>query len=142
MSIEAIDFNRQVSRFLGTAAGLCLALSAALGLALASCGRDKEEMPVIPPATSPLSRTVIGFGVINVSYTHLSAGPESGGVSQGYLRRGSLVTVIERRLVKDGGTAVSWVLVEGGGRGWLKEELVDIYDNEGQARTAAESLGR
>ncbi|MDR0583839.1 MAG: hypothetical protein LBG57_05745 [Treponema sp.] len=115
-------------------------------IAPVSCGRNKEETPVIPPLSSPLSRTIIGFGVINVSYTYVTAGPEEAGASSGYLRRGSLVRIIERRLVKNGGTVESWVLAEenaqGNVRGWLREELVDIYDNEGRAKTASESMSR
>jgi hypothetical protein len=111
-------------------------------LLLWGCGEKKEEKPVIPLTTSPLSRRVIGFGVINVSYTHVSAEPEEGSVSLGYLRRGSLVRVLERRIIKTGESPASWVLAEGGARGWLREELVDIYDNEGRARTASESMSR
>jgi hypothetical protein len=107
---------------------------------LVSCGGKGEEKPVIPPATSPLSRPVIGYGVINVSYTHVNAEPKEGAGSPGYFRRGSLVRIIERRQVKIDERADSWVLVEGAYRGWLKEEVVDIYDNEFQAKTAEESM--
>jgi hypothetical protein len=34
----------------------------------------------------------------------------------------------------------SWVLVDGNYQGWLQEAVIDIYDNEAQAKTAAESL--
>jgi hypothetical protein len=133
MRITATSQSRQGVVF------VCLALCAVL----TSCGGWKKETSVIiPPATSPLSRDVIGFGVINVSYTHVAAGPEEGGASQGYLRRGSLVRVIERRTVKKAAVSESWVLIEGGSRGWLREKLVDIYDNEGRAKTAAESMSR
>jgi hypothetical protein len=107
---------------------------------LASCGGKGEENPVIPPVTSPLSRPVIGYGVINVSYTHVNAEPGEGASSPGYLRRGSLVRIIERRRVKIDKRTESWVLAEGAYRGWLKEEVVDVYDNEFQAKTAAESM--
>jgi hypothetical protein len=105
-----------------------------------SCGGKGEEKPVIPPLTSPLSRPVIGYGVINVSYTHVNAEPKEGASSPGYLRRASLVSIIERRQIKTDKRAESWVLAEGVYRGWLKEEVVDIYDNEFQAKTAAESM--
>ncbi|MDR1318984.1 MAG: hypothetical protein LBJ90_05115 [Treponema sp.] len=107
---------------------------------LVSCGGQREEAPVLPPATSPLSRPVIGYGVVNVSYTHVNAEPEEGGSSLGYLRRGSLVKIIERRQVRIKEGAEAWVLAEEAYRGWLKEEVVDIYDNEFQAKTAAESM--
>ncbi|MDR3192603.1 MAG: hypothetical protein LBT87_06015 [Treponema sp.] len=95
-------------------------------------------MVLTPPLTPPLSRPVIGYGVINKSYTHLTETPDRAGAARGYLRRGSVIRVIERRSVIAADRAESWVLVEGDSRGWLPEDEVDIYDNEGQARTAAE----
>jgi hypothetical protein len=154
MSIEPTGPGGQVSWFGVTAAFLVLFL---LGLCAVSCQGNKEEIAVIPPPTPPLSRAVIGFGVINVSYTYITAEPADGGVSPGYLRRGSLVRVIERRTVKNNANvnangagaaagavsgAESWVLVDGAYRGWLREALVDIYDNENRALTAAESMSR
>ena len=118
---------------------------------LSACNRRKEETPVIPPLTSPLSQTFIGYGVVNVSYTRVAAQPEednSPGIfaedstSPGYLRRGSVVCILRRRLVKTQEKPESWVLVNGSCTGWLKESLVDIYDTESQARTASESMGR
>lgn len=142
MRIKASGFGRQVflfqKRCVVSGAACWLVLCAALG----SCGPRREKAPLIPPATSPLSRTVVGFGVINVSYTQISAEPDEQSVSAGYLRQGSLVRVVERRLVKKGAAAESWVLVEGNSQGWLREALVDIFDNEGRARTASESMNR
>jgi hypothetical protein len=103
-----------------------------------ACSRDKDGVVLNPPVTPPLSRPVIGYGVINKSYTHLAESPDRAGVARGYLRRGSMIRVIERRSVVSGDQAESWVLVEGDSRGWLPEGEVDIYDNEGQARTASE----
>jgi hypothetical protein len=112
----------------------------------ASCDGKKEETPVIPPLTSPLSQTYIGFGVVNVSYTRITDRPEEdsaeGNASGGYLRRGSVVSILQRRLVKNQDKLESWVLVGGTDRGWLRESLVDIYDSELQARTASEAMGR
>jgi hypothetical protein len=113
---------------------------------LGSCGGKTGEHPVIPPATPPLSRPVIGYGVVNVSYTYVVEEPGEGGVSPAYLRRGSLVRVLERRVMKTADDAAEvWVLVEGRPpqeqyRGWLKETVVDIYENTFQADTAAESM--
>jgi len=113
---------------------------------MAACDGKKEETPVIPPLTSPLSRSFVGYGVVNVSYTRVTAQPEEdapeGNISGGYLRRGTVVRILQRSLVKSQDRLESWVLVEGAGRGWLKEALVDIYDSEPQARTASESMGR
>jgi hypothetical protein len=101
---------------------------------------EKGESSILPPSTPPLSRSVIGYGVINVSYTHLVSEPSPSGFSLGYLRKGSIVEVLERRFVNNGGVTESWVLVEDSSRGWLKEEVIQVYDNEAKARTASESL--
>jgi hypothetical protein len=112
---------------------------------LGACGRKTGEIPVVPPVTPPLSRPVIGYGVVIVSYTYLVREPGEGGISLGYLRRGSLIRILERRVIRPGENTESWVLVErssapGQDRGWLKESVVNIYDNEFQANTAAESM--
>ena len=112
------------------------------GLALCACGGKNEESLVIPPVTSPLSSEYIGFAVINVSFTHVTAQPEEGSVSLGYLRRGSLVRVIERRIVTSAEGPRFWVLTEGPPRGWIREDVMDIYGNESQAKTASESVSR
>jgi hypothetical protein len=113
---------------------------------VSACNGTKEETPVVPPLTSPLSQSYIGFGVVNVSYTRITAQPEEGSAegnaSEGYLRRGSVVSILQRRMVKNQDKLESWVLVEGSDKGWLRESLVDIYDSELQARTASESMGR
>lgn len=114
-------------------------------LVLSSCDRKNEEIFIVPPETPPLSRQLIGYGVINVSYTHAAAEPDPAASSLGYLRRGSIVKVLERRPLisqdsRAGGTPESWVLVEGNFQGWLTESVLDIYDNESQAKTAAESM--
>ncbi|MDR0315394.1 MAG: hypothetical protein LBH97_00675 [Treponema sp.] len=119
---------------------LCIIFS--LALAFDSCSGKRDEAPVIPPATSPLSRPVIGFGVVNMSYTHVAAEPVEGAAVSGYLRRGSLVSIIERRSVRNGQKIETWVLAEGSSTGWLRETVVDIYDNELQAQTASEAMNR
>lgn len=105
-----------------------------------SCARSSEEIPVLPPPTHPLSRSLIGYGVISASYTHVVDMPSQRGISLGYLRRGSVVPVVERRYINNQGTAESWIMVDGNYRGWLKEEVIAIYDHEAQAQTAAESM--
>ena len=135
-----------------------------------ACNVKKEEAPVIPPLSSPLSQPYIGFGVVNVSYTRVNSEPAdqpapmsaitpaawtaeddpAETASPGYLRRGAIVRIHERRLVRDrsvagnaaGGSGESWVLVEGASKGWLKESLVDVYETELQARTASESMSK
>jgi len=117
-------------------------LAALVSLSLSACNLKKEEKPVSPPITFPLSQSYIGYGVINVSYTRLSAGIEESASSAGYLRQGSVVRIIERRLIKNEEKTEAWVLVEGTSKGWVKESLIDIYGNESQAVTASKSGNR
>jgi hypothetical protein len=116
-------------------------------LLLTACTGKNDELPLVPPVTHPLMRELVGFGVINVSYTHMLENPAEGSLSRGYLRKGSVVKIIERRPVNKRGNAEMWVLAEGAeprgqSRGWLREQLVNIYDNEFQANTASELLSR
>jgi hypothetical protein len=110
----------------------------------ASCTRAAEELPVYPPLTYPLARDLIGYGVVSVSYTHITDTPERDGASLGYLRRGSLVKIKERRSINRNGVGETWVLVEphpdGGGQGWLPEDSLAVYDREERAQTAAQNL--
>ncbi|MDR2375102.1 MAG: hypothetical protein LBD96_01535 [Treponema sp.] len=113
-----------------------------------SCNKT-EVIRLDPPAMSPLSREEIGYGVINVSYTHMVDKPDSQALSLGYLRRGSVVRVLERRAgaaTADQTAPESWVLVEApqgaDSRGWLPELVIDLYPSEAQARTASESFAQ
>jgi hypothetical protein len=116
-------------------------------LFLFSC-EQKEELRLAPPPMPPLSREEIGYGVVNVSYTHVADESGGQGLSLGYLRRGSMVRILERRIPggppsRRAGAPETWVLVEGRGiesLGWLPESVIDIYPTEAQARTAAETL--
>ena len=121
-------------------------------LCFSSCKLNKEEKPVIPPLTSPLTRDYIGFGVITASFTHINEDPAEDSRSLGYIRRGSLVRIIRRQVIKTQDAYVSWVLTDGKfdeagqsefkspAQGWLKEDVMEIYDNESQARTASEAM--
>ncbi|GHT73383.1 hypothetical protein FACS1894124_1670 [Spirochaetia bacterium] len=122
--------------------GQVLVLALIWALAVVSCDKESRELAIVPPVTPPLSRSVIGYGVISVSYTHVVAEPNQSGLSLGYLRKGSIVEVLQRRLVNRGGSGEAWVFVEGSYRGWLREDVIQVYDNEGRARTAAESLSQ
>jgi hypothetical protein len=99
----------------------------------------KEESPIIPPVTTPLSRDYIGFGVITSSYTHVTEEPSLDSVSVGYLRRGVVVRVVKRQTIISGNDSISWVFINDG---WLKEDVMEIYEYENQARTAAENFNR
>lgn len=121
--------------------GICRqVLAMSMLLSLAACTGRKAETLVVPLAAPPLSRTYIGYGVINVSYTHLAAEPGREGVSSGYLRQGAVVGIVERRVVRQSDKSEVWVRVLGEASGWLKEESIDIYDNEMQAQTAAKAM--
>ena len=117
------------------------------------CSRSQDEVPVTPPATHPLVREYIGYGVVNVSFTHLLNEPDASGVSLGYLRRGTVVRIIERKPVINRGVSESWVLAEensqgalnapaqgSSSRGWLQETTLDVFDNESRANTASKSM--
>jgi len=110
--------------------------------AVCTCKGKNEDIPVIPPVTSPLSRDYIGFGVITVSFTHITSDPADDSPSLGYIRRGSFVRIVRRQSVKNSGGFQTWVLIDGPQHGWLKEEVMDIYNSESQARTASESVLR
>jgi hypothetical protein len=71
---------------------------------------------------------------------------DAAGPSLGYLRRGSVVDILERRLVRNAGNAESWVLVKEEStqkiQGWIPASVVDVYDTKGRAKTASESMSR
>jgi hypothetical protein len=78
--------------------------------------------------------------VISSSYTQALNEPSPDSVSLGYLRRGAVVEILERRIVNFRGTPEPWIRVANVYRGWIKEEGVQIYVNETQAMTASELL--
>jgi hypothetical protein len=90
----------------------------------------------------------VGYGVVNVSYTHVVDQPGSQGLSLGYLRKGSVVRIVERRSVTNRRNVEMWLFVEAEYQGspgekisgWLREQDADIYDNESRARTASELM--
>jgi len=114
-----------------------------------SCNRSSEEQPILPPATHPLAREYIGYGVVNVSFANLLSenGPKA--VSQGYIRRGTILRIIERARTNNNGKIESWVLGESNyqasgavSRGWLQEASLLIFDNESQAITASKTMSQ
>jgi len=111
------------------------------------CRRSSQDLVVMPPATHPLARQHIGYGVVNASFIHLLSEPGASGVSHGHLRRGTVLRIIERRQVTGVGNSVSWVLaeendpsLESPSRGWLQEATVEIFDRESRASTAARAM--
>jgi hypothetical protein len=109
---------------------------------LGACNRTVDEIPFVPPVSPPLTRSVIGYGVISNSYTHVQNDPAPESVSLGYLRRGSVAEILERRIITTRGSPEAWIRVNTIYRGWIREEGVQIYANEAQARTASESLSQ
>ena len=99
-----------------------------------ACAPQKD---IKPPVTAPLSRTVLGYGVVNVSYTQVLNEPGSDGISIGFVREKTILTILERRLIKENEAQQYWVLSEGTYRGWLPESVINLYDTEGKAETAA-----
>jgi len=116
-------------------------------LLFAGCGRAANEFPVMPPATNPMARDYIGFGVVTVSFAHVLSEHGASGVSLGSLRRGTVVRVIERTHIVNQGRTETWVLAESDygepgaiSRGWLPEASLDIFNSEGRANTASRNM--
>jgi len=114
-----------------------------------SCNRSSEEQPVLPPTTHPLAREYIGYGVVNVSFANLLNENDPKAVSQGYIRRGTILRIIERAQTNNNGKIESWVLGESNyqasgavSRGWLQESALLIFDNESQAITASKTMSQ
>jgi hypothetical protein len=107
-----------------------------------ACSGNERQPAIQVPQTPPLSRSVLGYGVISASYSPLyaEAGVQSAQEGYaGYLRRGAIAEVLERRQV-DGSP---WVFARSGEiSGWLPSDAMQIYDSEAQAQTAAEKMGR
>ena len=98
------------------------------------CAPKKE---IEPPVTPPLSRSVLGYGVVTASYTRVFNEPNNNGVSLGFVREKAILTVLERRLIKEGDTLQYWFLTEGNYRGWIPESVIKLYETKGKAQTAA-----
>jgi hypothetical protein len=78
--------------------------------------------------------------VISSSYTQVLNEPSPESVSLGYLRRGAVAEILERRIITMRKTSEPWIRVNHVYRGWIREEGVQIYLNEAQAMTASELL--
>lgn len=111
-----------------------------LALSASACKRNSLEDEIVLPLTRPLSRYVIGYGVVNANYTHILDKQGEDGKSIGFLRRGAIVEILERRPVVRSDRAEIWVLASGSYKGWLKETELRIYPSKVQAQTASESI--
>jgi hypothetical protein len=123
---------------------------------LVSCRAKPSDDALLPPETPLFVKEGVGYGVVNVSFAHVLERPSSAlSGSAGLIRKGSVVTVIERRSVPAAGDSAArlWVFVEarskeseapGGKRvsGWLPGESLDFYENLPRAETAAALMPR
>jgi len=109
-------------------------------LSLATCAARRENVGVLPPETAPLSKELVGYGVVSVLYARLNLDPSFESPASGQARIGEIVRVHERRIVREDGGSESWLLVDGESSGWIREEMVDVYENEAQARSAAGAM--
>jgi len=109
---------------------------AAVFILLCGCSPKAEFMP---PSAPPLSRSVLGYAVVNVSYSQVMDKPSNDGVTLGIVSKSTILTVLERRLIREGENRQYWVLTEGTYYGWLPEESLVVYDTQEKAQTAASS---
>ena len=143
--IEANAQGRQGSKKAGRKSGTvktvqtCLA-AVFLFMGITGCSpRARVDIP----STPPLSRSVLGYGVVNAAYIRVLDEPDQNGVTLGFVREKTVLTILERRLVKSGDTLESWILTEGTNSGsevsggWLPESVIKLYDNFDRAQTAA-----
>jgi hypothetical protein len=107
---------------------------------LPCCKRFSIENEITLPVTRPLSRAVIGYGVVNANYTRIMDRRGDDGKSIGFLRKGSIVEIMERRPVVKDSASEMWVLASGSYRGWLKENELQIYQSRAQAVTASQTM--
>lgn len=105
-----------------------------------SCSRKAVSEQIVLPASPPLSRAIVGYGVVNTGYTHILSNIGEGGEIVGILRRGTIVEVLERRSLVRGGTTGSSLFIAGAVGGWVREDQINIYDTQAQAEAAAQAL--
>jgi hypothetical protein len=120
-----------------------------LFLAFTACSPNPDRISG-PPSVPPLSGAALGYAVVTAAYVRILGEPDASAVSLGVVGEGTVLTVLERRLVRSntGGTAegagstpaVYWVLVEGSHKGWLPVSVLSIYDSKEKAQTAAAGL--
>jgi hypothetical protein len=123
---------------LGNKSLYCQGLAAFFFLA-ALFGGCSPKPNITPPSAAPLSRTVLGYAVVNASYCQVMDEPSKDGVTLGYVRESTILTVLERRLIRQEDAKQYWVLTEGTYYGWLPEQSLVVYDTREKAQTAAAS---
>jgi hypothetical protein len=119
-----------------------LFIASAAPCILSSCKRNISENDIVLPATPPLSRSVIGYGVVSGNYTRILDKPGDDGNSIGFIRKGSIIKILERRPVVKDEKAETWVFASGSYIGWLKENELRVYTSMAQALTASQAASR
>ncbi|GHU14599.1 hypothetical protein FACS1894161_5290 [Spirochaetia bacterium] len=111
--------------------------------ALAACSPQASSIPRLPE-TLPLSGTALGYAVVSAAYARVLSEPDASAVSLGVVSEGTVLTILERRLVRPdltgsarSGLPAYWVLTEGTHAGWLPDDALIIYDSKEKALTAA-----
>ena len=120
-------------------------------LSVAACTPRTDAETVVPPETPLFEPSVIGYGVVNQSFSNILEKPDTAANVLGFIRKGGVVKITERRAaVKSGEPAEIWVYVtaeieaadDRPVSGWLRESGLDRYENLPRARNAARLMPR
>lgn len=111
-----------------------------VSLSFASCYIYNPHKQLYPPPTFPLSRTVLGYIVITDSYTQLLDHIGTKGVSLGILRKGTILPVLERKIIKGETGVERWIYVDAEEKAWIRASSGLIFQTEAQAKTALRQL--
>ena len=122
-----------------------------LFLVASACTPRTGSEAVVPPETPLFESNVIGYGVVNQSFANILDKPDAAADVLGFIRKGGVVKIIERRAaVKSGEAAEIWVYVTAEVEaaddrpvsGWLREPGLDRYENLPRARSASRLMPR
>jgi hypothetical protein len=120
-------------------------------LLAAACTPRTGAETVLPPETPLFESGGIGYGVVNQSFANILGKPDTSSDVLGFIRKGGIVKIIERRAsLKNGESSEIWVYVtaeveEAGDRpvsGWLREAGLDRYENLPRAQNASRLMPR
>jgi len=111
-----------------------------LSLMISSCFLSPPDKQLSPPATFPLSRTLLGYVLITDSYTQLLDRRGNDGGALGVLRKGTILPVIERRIMSGDEKTEIWLYVAAEEKGWIRESSGQLFQTETQAKTALRTL--
>jgi hypothetical protein len=121
--------------------GALTALIASLAILLWGCSERELGRRIVPPATSPLSRSSLGYGVVSDTYAHILETRGDNTTSVGILREGAIIRAVARQPVIKNGKAQSWIYAHSNTlSGWIDETALQLYDTLAQAKTASAVL--